>query len=66
MVAENTPTLLEFERSVHLAPHQYLFSNVLGECVETECDTSAARMSYRGESDDGGGGLLGTKSVHDS
>ena len=64
MVAENTPTLLEFGRFVHLAPHQYLLSVVLGECFATERDTRATGVPYRGESDGGGGGLLGTKSVY--
>ena len=65
MVAANTPTLLEFGRSVHLAPHQYVLSVVLGECVATERDTSATGVPHGGESDGDGGGLLGTKSVHE-
>ena len=64
MVAENTPTLLEFGRFIHLASYQYLLSVVLGERLETEHDTSAAGVPHRGQSDGLGGGLLGTKSVH--
>ena len=35
------------------------------ECLATERDTSATGVPHRGESDGGGGGLLGTKSVHE-
>ena len=66
MVAKNTRALFGFGRFVHLALHQYVFSVVLGERVETERDTSATGVSHRGESDGVGGGFLREKDVHGS
>ena len=66
MVAKDTPTFLELGRFVHLALHQYVLSVVLGECLEKECDSSARRVSYVGEGDGVGGGLLGEKGIHES
>ena len=61
MVAENTSTLLEFGRFVHLALHQYFLSVVLRECLATERDPSATGVPHRGKGDGVGGGLFDKK-----